>query len=105
MAYMVNDVADKFNHGEVILFHETIKDHMSQITAKSNKGLIILVDKQTKKVSEITKFKSGRLACGERAIDLIKQIVESGNDNPMMMNNIIGEALFIEAKTIHMLCQ
>lgn len=105
LAYMVKDAAHVYNHGEVIIYHETIKDHMTQITCKSNKGLVILYDKTNKKTAEIIKFKSDRQSNGERALDLIKQIVESGNDNPMMMNNIIGEAIFMEAKKIHDLCR
>lgn len=105
LAYMVKDVAPMYNHGEVILYHETMKDHMTQITAKSNKGLIVLVDKLDNEVSEITKFKSGRLACGERALDLIKIICDSAVDNEAMMKNIVGEAILIEATKINELCQ
>ena len=105
LAYMVKDTSPIYNHGDVILYHETIKDHQTQITAQSNKGLIVLVDKLDNKISEITKFKSGRLANGERALDLIRVIVESAEDNPLILKNIFGEAIVIEASKIHDLCQ
>jgi len=105
LAYMVRDVSHVHNHGEVIIYHETIKQAMTQIVCMSNKGLVVLVDQLEQKTAEITKIKSTRVANGERALNLIKQIVESGNDNPKMMTNIIGNAIFIEAKKIHELCQ
>jgi len=104
-AYMVHDAARTYNHGESVIEHDSFKETSTVILCKSNKGVVILYDKEFKKTAPITKEKSTREAMGERAINLIKDIVESADYNSMLMESIIGRGILSEAEKIHAVCQ
>lgn len=99
-AYTVMDAAYVRNYGEVIIYHNTIKETNNEIHCRSNKGMAVLYDKKSKKLAEIVKYRVDRESLGERAIALLNQIVGSHDINREIVDNLFGESIMVEAREI-----